>query len=72
MGSLNVTVIILLDGTFIALFKGSILVMVGDMVSVALLHVKLVIYGVIRLFPVRSVMLFAGMVRVYFTFFNQL
>ena len=66
MGSLNVMVIVLLVGTFNALFIGSMVVIVGGVVSVVvLLVVKLDVNVFVRLFPVRSVMLFAGMVRVY-------
>ena len=43
MGSLNVIVIILLVGTLTVLFAGSVLVMVGDVVSATLLHVKLLV-----------------------------
>ena len=65
MGSLNVMVIILVFATT-ALFAGFVLVMVGGVVSVELLHVKLVVETVVRLFPAKSIMLFAGMVSVYF------
>ena len=65
IGSLNVMVIIL-DGNALVLFAGSVLIMVGGVVSVVvLLVVKLDVNVFVRLFPVRSVMLFAGMVRVY-------
>ena len=72
MGSLNVMVIILV-GNALVLFVGSVLVMVGGVVSVAaLLHVKLVVYVALRLFPARSVILLTGMVSVYFTNCSQL
>ena len=72
MGSLNVMFIILLVGMLFALFTGSTLVMVGGVVSAALLHVKLVVNAFVRLFPARSEILFIGMVSVYFTYCNQL
>ena len=64
MGLLNVMVIILV-GNALVLFAGSVLVMVGVVLSVVLFAVKLDVYVFVRLFPVRSVMLFRGMVRVY-------
>ena len=64
MGSLNVIVIILVV-VVLVLFAGSVLVMVGDVVSVVLVVVKLDVNVFVRLFPVRSVMLFVGSVIVY-------
>ena len=67
IGSLNVMVIILV-GNALVLFAGSVLVMVGGVVSVVvLIVVKLDVNVFVRLFPVRSVILFRGMVRVYRT-----
>ncbi len=65
MGSLNVIVTIFVC-VVLVLFAGSVLIIVGGVVSVELIIVKLDVNAFVRLFPARSVMLFAGMVIVYF------
>jgi hypothetical protein len=59
--------VIIFVGNALVLFAGSVLVMVGGVLSVDVFAVKLDVNWVIRLFPVRSVILFIGMVSVYVT-----
>ncbi len=53
-------------GTLTALFTGLIVEMVGGVMSVELMIVKLDANAFVRLFPAGSIILFAGMVIVYF------
>ena len=62
MGSLNVMVIALLVATLLALFVGSVVVMVGGVVSATLLHLKLIVNALAKVLPERSVILLTGTV----------